>query len=222
MKKKFNIKNYIGKYVMNCDTEEKAKIFCNYLHSIGKKWAGGESFLEINHWNNYNKETCYCFNKSSYAYGEFYERKDYTILSFDDFDWNETKLISLVELSQMEVKPKNIKYNSEKYSLTKRGFYKSENFKMLQSWVSFENFNEPVIEIIEDEVLDKVEKSWLGVVVNPFRDRIECIIKYEYKETECISIELIDSFILLPDFKKGTMYKGMEIGKEYSLEELKL
>ena len=43
---KFNIDNYKGKYVMHCKTEEEAKIFCKYLHSIGRMWNNGNFIFQ--------------------------------------------------------------------------------------------------------------------------------------------------------------------------------
>lgn len=31
---------------IQCDTEEQAKIYCDAMHQLGKKWRGGESFAE--------------------------------------------------------------------------------------------------------------------------------------------------------------------------------
>ena len=88
MKKKFNINDYKGDYVMHCDTEEKANVFCKYLDSVGKKWNNGWSYLKTNAWDNYEEDICYSFN-----YGGFCRYNwccnDYTILEFDNFDWSE-------------------------------------------------------------------------------------------------------------------------------------
>lgn len=77
--------------------------------------------------------------------------------------------------------------------------------------------------IVEKEILDDKEKEYLSNVIKPFRDKVEYIVKFGCLPEEYISIclpkcEVID----LPCFKKGTMYKGMEIDKEYTLEELGL
>lgn len=42
---KFNIDDYKGKYAMHCKTEEEARDFCNYLHSIGRVWNSGGDYL---------------------------------------------------------------------------------------------------------------------------------------------------------------------------------
>ena len=62
----FNIDNYKGLYVMHCKTEEEAKDFCRYLHSIGKKWCAGGSYYYETNYDSYQDETAYNFNKDSF------------------------------------------------------------------------------------------------------------------------------------------------------------
>lgn len=77
-------------------------------------------------------------------------------------------------------------------------------------------------EPMEAPVLDDVEKRYLKNVLKPFKGEIKSIYKSvsEYYEKEDLTIELKADIIRLPYFKKGTMYKGMEVGKDYTLEEL--
>lgn len=77
--------------------------------------------------------------------------------------------------------------------------------------------------IVEKEILDEEEKEYLSNVIRPFRDKVEYIIKFDLLPEEYISICLPEhETIDLPCFKRGTMYKGMEIEEEYTLEELGL
>ena len=75
-------------------------------------------------------------------------------------------------------------------------------------------------------ILDDVEKAYLSAVIKPFRKEIECIEKVRsyYDENEYIHIAMKkdDDYCELPWFSKDTMYKGMEPGKRYTLEELGL
>ena len=64
---KFDINNYKGKYVMHCKTEKEAIDFCKYLHSIGKRWCLGQSYLEKNNYHHHKKDTAYNFNQGSLA-----------------------------------------------------------------------------------------------------------------------------------------------------------
>ena len=81
------------------------------------------------------------------------------------------------------------------------------------------------------EILDEKEKEYLSNLIEPFKKRVIRIekIKTLYGNSEFINIVLYNSIsynkeesIQLPYFKKGTMYKGMELGKKYTLKELGL
>ena len=91
---------------------------------------------------------------------------------------------------------------------------------------------------IPEPVLDDIEKNYLSNIIKPFRNRILYIAKSETVKTydnpnpkiyECIYIMYKDRskkknpfYMGFPCFKKGTMYKNMELDKEYTLEELGL
>ncbi len=73
------------------------------------------------------------------------------------------------------------------------------------------------------EPLDKVEKKYLSEVIRPFRKEVTAIRKIEAPAGgEYISILLKDDGMCLPCFKKGRMYKGLELEKRYTPEELGL
>lgn len=78
---------------------------------------------------------------------------------------------------------------------------------------------------ITEPILDDKEKEYLGNVIKPFRDKIEFIEKIprDYADNEyiCICVNE-DNYAFLPDFEKGTMYKGMIAHRNYTLEELGL
>lgn len=75
----------------------------------------------------------------------------------------------------------------------------------------------------EPPILDEKEKEYLSAVISPWRDKVKSIAKYRYsEEDEYICIEIRYKHIDLPSFKADTMYKGMELNKEYKLEDLKL
>ena len=86
---------------------------------------------------------------------------------------------------------------------------------------------ETVFERVEEEkkeILDKVEKNYLARVIKPFRDKVECIIKQKdaiKKGRNFLTISIKNDIpISFPDFDKNTMYKGMEVDKKYTLEDL--
>ena len=75
----------------------------------------------------------------------------------------------------------------------------------------------------EPPILDDKEREYLSAVIRPWRDKVKSIAKYRYsEEVEYICIEIRCKYIDLPPFKAGTMYKGMELCREYSIEDLGL
>lgn len=80
-----------------------------------------------------------------------------------------------------------------------------------------------VIEETKKEILDKEEKEYLESVLKPFKDKVDCIEKSEFNNSEYINIDIKrDASISLPNFPRDTMYNGMEINKQYTLKELGL
>jgi len=86
-------------------------------------------------------------------------------------------------------------------------------------------------DIVNPQILDESERQYLGVVIRPFRDQVRSITKNPKMNAkgEYIVIDIgfqLENrhkfFMFFPDFKSNTMYKGMELGKEYTLEELGL
>ena len=77
---------------------------------------------------------------------------------------------------------------------------------------------------VEEPILDEAERKYLSGVIRPFRDRIKFIKKLNehYIDDEYILIKTDSNSTPLPYFKKDTMYKSMELNKEYTLEELGL
>lgn len=73
------------------------------------------------------------------------------------------------------------------------------------------------------QILTKEEKEYLEAVCKPFKDKVKFIKKCSYSR-EWIGIHIDDEYIdiLFPYFEVGTMYKGMEPNKEYTLKELGL
>lgn len=119
-----------------------------------------------------------------------------------------------------------------KYKLTEDGLVHWSN--VYQDWVNSGILNDLLtgnVKIVK-LILTKKEREYLSAVIKPFKDRKVVINKYEYPQNghknECIqiSVEFYDKTggetVSLPIFKKGTMYKGLESDKCYTLEELGL
>lgn len=110
----------------------------------------------------------------------------------------------------------------------------------LNYYVSFKNndslyyyfFTVHDLEEVKD-ILDKEEKEYLSNIIKPFRDRVNLIRKSDSKLADDIYYKVIEisikslipywenEVIVLPAFKSN-LYSDMEIGKEYTLEELGL
>lgn len=132
--------------------------------------------------------------------------------------------------------------NKDKYDLTKLTFkIEGENnpsqvFKILDGTnVVFEKpilLNRADLSLflswLEEEykppILTDKEKTYLSAVIKPFRNDVEYIEKRIFSTgAEYIRICLTeDETVNFPNFKRGTMYKGMEVDKDYTLEELGL
>ena len=134
--------------------------------------------------------------------------------------------------------------NKDKYDLTKLTFkIEGENnpsqvFKILDGTNVV--FEKPILlnrahlslflswleEEYKEPILDDVEKAYLSAVIKPFRKDIEYIVKFkrysDKKEYIYMTMKKDDDYCALPVFEKGTMYKGMEVNKRYTLEELGL
>lgn len=75
------------------------------------------------------------------------------------------------------------------------------------------------------EILTEEEKDYLRAVIKPFRNQIISITKHEYnyQDEQYILIKSDkNKAYYLPDFASNTIYKGMGLDKEYTLEELGL
>lgn len=74
------------RFAMHCESEEEARIFLEFLDSIGRRWASGESYT--NH-NNYfyryrDHGPCYYFNEGRVGSVESASITDAIILEFSD------------------------------------------------------------------------------------------------------------------------------------------
>lgn len=77
----------------------------------------------------------------------------------------------------------------------------------------------------KESVLNDAEREYLSAVIRPFRSKIDTISKFRTWDdnSQYIYIKMKDNHSsTLPVFPKGTMYKGMEAEKHYTLKELGL
>ena len=116
-----------------------------------------------------------------------------------------------------------------KYKFTECGGLEYFN-KTIGKWmVSTGLFNilNGAYEIVKP-ILDKEEKEYLSNIIKPWRNSVKSISKCGLSNCEYLTIAYYDKLtekeyeMYFPAFEKGTMYKGMETNKEYTLEELGL
>ena len=128
---------------------------------------------------------------------------------------------------KLEKEVKNLHF-SDKLNLKRKRFdliFKDFlSKKELDNYIKYFNKKIKLTLEIEDPILDETERKYLSNVIRPFRDRVLCIKKEKnyYYDKQQIKIYLTDTNIPLPLFENNTMYKGMKLYMEYSLEELGL
>ena len=99
------------------------------------------------------------------------------------------------------------------------------------SGLCIEDFSADCWEEYKEPSLNEKEKEYLSAVIKPFRDRITYIAKVEedihwfYWIMIRVDIGFLNDYydLCLPPFEEtSSMYKNMEVGKEYTLKELGL
>lgn len=129
-------------------------------------------------------------------------------------------------------KVRNKIWEEHEYIMLKNGFIKYGNGVTHRIDIYGEyDMCDDTWEEYKEEVLDEKEKEYLGAVIKPFRDRITYIAKVEedihwfYWIMIRIDIGFLNDYydFCLPPFEEtSSMYKNMEVGKEYTLKELGL
>lgn len=85
-------------------------------------------------------------------------------------------------------------------------------------------YNAWLEEEYKPNILDDVEKAYLSSVIKPFRKDVAYIEKCIFSmETDYVLISMKTSeTVNLPNFRRKSMYTGMEENRRYTLEELGL
>lgn len=178
---KFDINNYKGKYAMHCKTEEEARDFCNYLHSVGRKWRRNASYLGGTCYYYYETNTAYYFNKGTFGCTYVAELNNYTILEWSDFMNNE---FTKADLKTGDV----ILRENGKTEIVNR------ELGMLITPVGWNDLN-----YVRDDLTDDMSKSYDIVAVRRPNDKADCVfhafndelgtLVYERKEVEEMTLE---------------------------------
>ena len=140
----------------------------------------------------------------------------------------ENKMSEVAKLLGVELDEEfGLKNSDFKYKLTTHGLRK--RYHLAQEWSDssmLDNLLLGRVKIVKaaKPILDNIEKNYLSNIIKPFRDRIDYIAKINLSNgREYIFIKLKNyEIISLPFFTAGTMYKGMENDKDYTLKDLGL
>lgn len=170
----------------------------------------------------------YCFTDKNMYLGEIKEaskdsiiikilkHRDSTIVGREYLAENPNGRFEIVELTKSELQSKIDKLeniNKKLYSKTISNRDKIASLKREIMNLKEEN----------KQILDNAEKRYLENVIRPFKDRVISVRKENDFGDDYIKIELKNGDIaVLPNFAKGTMYKGMKKEKEYTLKQLGL
>ena len=138
------------------------------------------------------------------------------------------KLLGLKLGEEFTIKGVNSSY---RFKLTAIGLMSS--WKNSSKWNSsglLEDFltgNYQISKVV-NSVLDAAEKRYLINIIKPFKDQVIAIAKRSANYGEFIDIMIDEGDIgdcgniYLPYFKPDSMYKGMKVNREYTLEQLDL
>ena len=123
----------------------------------------------------------------------------------------------------------NIILESE-YRFTEKGLMRYHKFIEQWDFAIYDTFlhlldGKYEVVKIPESILTEQEKLSLSTVIKSYRKKVKYICKLTYHDyyKEYLYISLNDGATThLPDFDTNAMYKGMELGRYYSLEELGL
>ena len=113
----------------------------------------------------------------------------------------------------------------KKYFLTEYGLFSEDSTVPISTILNDILNGQYKIVKLPQSILTKEEREYLSMVIKPFKDDIRFIHKYTcFNDTkEYLFGSTKDySHLEFPSFERGTMYRGMELCKEYTLEELGL
>ena len=175
----------------------------------------------------YKKNTCYWYSLSFANTRLKLIRRNYT---YEDLKKSPigTKVTFESGIILIKVDKENYKeikeYGTTRYIELLKGLKDNWQFMNQGRIIKIEEPEYRTVFEAKAEILDEAEKRYLRGVIRPFRDKIKYIIKVKssYDNNFYIRIVINNDVSTLPYFKKNTMYKGMKIDKEYTLEELGL
>lgn len=155
--------------------------------------------------------------------GEGFNEKELELASYTYEDLKKSPIGTKITFENGTVLVKDEEYYFENVSKSRdiANLYNlKDNYSSLGKIIKIEEPEYKTVYESKVEILDEVEKRYLRGVIRPFE--VKYIEKGTTRYAEFIYIKLKKEHISLPDFEPNTMYKGMEINKKYTLEELGL
>ena len=120
---------------------------------------------------------------------------------------------------------KPIKSNNNLWVTTGNAMYVCRFVPIFQDIRSDDKDPVSIESIVHPQILDDVEREYLSTVIKPFKNQVRSIAKYYSSINsgkEYLVIITDGCWMMFPEFEASTMYKGMKIGKMYTLDELGL
>ena len=109
----------------------------------------------------------------------------------------------------------------------------SERFDGIDDYLPIPEFNHLFKNVMADgepvrfrePILDDAEREYLKTVLKPFHEKVGYVVKHRDNSEDIYSKEYLyiaigDGDFTFPSFDSGKMYAGMELDKEYTLDEL--
>lgn len=233
MKEKFErFKN--EKTVINVRSQKQYDDFMKMCEEQGLKWGLGNLPTKDNVYNDYKEETCINLNNLmwlSYSSINYFKKAGYKIITYKDFIKEETTQFTKSDLKDNHI-VKNKKGNKQVWGNKDKSLFNND-------LTSKTNDKKTIVEVYEfdklvwkreESILDDKEKEWLNHFIESTNIKVNNITKYEsdfYNNREYLVIDYNNSnddreSTRFPYFKKGSMYKGMEVNKKYTLKDLGL
>lgn len=136
------------------------------------------------------------------------------------------KLLGVELDEEFGLKNSNYRYKFTNYGLRKRYHTEEEWGKSCM----LDDILLGRVEIVKvaKSILDEAEKRYLINIIKPFIDQVIAIAKRSANYGEFIDIMIDEGDIgdcgniYLPYFKPNSMYKGMKVNREYTLDQLGL
>ena len=139
-------------------------------------------------------------------------------------------LIEALNLLNEGKKVRRKDWKSSKYIfLNKDKYIVNDSGHEVLFTIDFDDIKNDHWEEYNEDILDEKEKPYLESILKPYKDRVDFVVKegigdYYERIVICVSVKSksFKNYIAFPYFNKGTMYKGMEIDKKYTVKELRL